>query len=184
LVYRYQNALLDDERLRRRLESLHPERRRSIPIAIACLCAVPFVLATLEDSVRMYLWIGVGCIAPLFVAVRFAEEYRIVRNWAAAVGTVIWFQKLQGRRSGAAIKYLFRASDGALHLGNATSGIRLARESKTLGIIYSRENPSRSMLVSQFWFYDFSAVSAREGDEASNIAQQPEAERRKPEAAL
>jgi hypothetical protein len=32
------------------------------------------------------------------------------------------------------------------------------------------------MLLSQFWFYDFSVVAAREGDEASNAAQQLKAD--------
>jgi hypothetical protein len=89
----------------------------------------------------------------------------------AAVGTVIWFQKIQGRRRGAAIKYLFRASDGTLHLGNARGSMRLAKENKTLGIIYSADNPSRSMLLSQFWFYDFSQVATREGTDMSEVRQ-------------
>jgi hypothetical protein len=143
---------------------------------MACLCAVPLFLASFEESVGRYFWIGIGCLAPLFLAAKFAGEHRIVRNWAPAVGTVIWFQKLQGRRRGAAVKYLFRASDGALHLGNATSSVRVAKESKTLGIIYSRDNPSRSMLLSQFWFYDFLPGAAGEENEASNVARQLKAD--------
>jgi hypothetical protein len=166
MVYRYQNALLDDEALRRRLECLHPERRRILPIAMVCLCAIPLFLARFENSVFRYVLIGAGCLAPLIVATRFAGEYRIVRNWAAAVGTVIWFQKLRNRRGGygAVIKYLFRGADGLLHLGKASGSIRLVTDRKTLGIIYSRDNPSRSMLLSQFWFYDFSpATTERSG---------------------
>jgi hypothetical protein len=175
LVYRYQNALLDDERLRQKLDCLRPERRRILPIAMACLCALPFFLARLEQSVGHYSWIGVGCLAPLLLAARFAGEYRIVRNWAAAVGTVISFQKLMNRRRGAAIKYLFRGCDGLLHLGNATVSIRL-KDSKTLGIIYSRDHPSHSMLLSQFWFYDFAPVATRESAKASEGAQELKAD--------
>jgi hypothetical protein len=170
LVYRYQNALLDDERLRQKLEYLRPERRRIVPIAMACLCALPFFLARLEQSIGRYLLIGIGCIAPLILAARFAGEYRVVRNWAAAVGTVISFQKLTNRR-GAAIKYLFRGSDGLLHLGNTTGSIRL-KDSKTLGIIYSRDRPSRSMLLSQFWFYDFAQVANHGSAQAFEVAQE------------
>jgi hypothetical protein len=115
--------------------------------------------------------IAVGCIAPLLLAARFAGEYRIVRNWASAVGTVISFQKLTNRRRGAAIKYLFRGSDDLLHLGNATGSIRL-KDSKTLGIIYSRVRPSRSMLLSQFLFYNFVPVGTRGSAEGSDIAQE------------
>jgi hypothetical protein len=136
---------------------------------MACLCAVPFFLARLEQNVGRYFLIGVGCLTPVLLAARFAGEYRIVRNWAAAVGTVISFQKLMNRRQGAAIKYLFRGCDGLLHLGNTTSSARL-KDSKTLGIIYCRDKPSRSMLLSQFWFYDFSPVAAREGSEAPDVA--------------
>jgi hypothetical protein len=136
---------------------------------MACLCALPFFLARLEQSNGRYLLIGVGCLAPLLLAARFAGEYRIVRNWAAAVGTVISFQKLMNRRRGAAIKYLFRGSDGLLHLGNATVSIRL-KGSRTVGIIYSRDKPSRSMLLSQFLFYDFVPVATRESAKASKVA--------------
>ena len=169
MVYRYQNALLDDEGLRQKLGCLRPEWR-ILSVAVACLCALPFLLARLEQSNGRYLLIGVGCLAPLLLAARFAGEYRIVRNWAAAVGTVISFQKLMNRRRGAAIKYLFRGSDGLLHLGNATGSIRL-KDSKTLGIIYSRDRPSRSVLLSQFLFYDFVPVATRESAKASEVAQ-------------
>ena len=183
MVYRYHNALLDDEKLRRKLECLRPERRRIIPIAIACLCALPFFFARLEQNAGRYLLIGVGCLAPLLLIARFAAEYRIVRNWAAAVGTVISFQKLMNRRRGAAIKYLFRASDGLLHLGNTTGSIRL-KDSKTLGIIYSRDNPSRSMLLSQFLFYDFVPVATRESAKVSEVAQGLKADSSRLKAAL
>ena len=168
MVYRYQNALLEDEGLRLRLECLRPERRRIMPIAMSCLCALPFFLARLEQNVGRFLLIAVGCLAPLLLAARFAEEYRIVRNWATAVGTVISFQKLTNSRRGAAIKYLFRGCDGLLHLGNTTGSIRL-KDTKTLGIIYSRDHPSRSMLSTQFWFYDFSPVAIPEGTEPSKL---------------
>jgi hypothetical protein len=173
LVYRYQNALLDDDELRQKLECLRPVRRRILPIAMACLCALPFLLARLEQSAGRYLWIGVGCLAPLLLAAQFAAEYRIVRNWAAAVGTVISFQKL--RRRSAAIKYLFRGSDGLLHLRNTTRSIRL-KETKTLGVIYSLDNPSRSMLLSQFLFYDFVSVATRESAKASEGARELKAD--------
>jgi len=163
MVYRYQNALQDDERLRRKLECLRPVRRRILPIAMACLCAIPFFLASFQQNVDRYPLICGGCLALVFFAAKFAGEYRIVRNWAAAVGTVIWFQTFRGRRGvGATIKYLFRGSDGLLHLGKATCNIRLLKDSKTLGIIYCSDNPSRSMLLSQFWFYDFSPIATRE----------------------
>jgi hypothetical protein len=171
MVYRYKDALLDDERLRQKLECLRPERRRIIPIAMGCLCALPFFLARLEPSVGRYLLIGVGCLAPVLLAAKFAREYRIVRNWAAAVGTVISFQKLMNRRRGATIKYLFRGCDGLLHVGNTTGSIRL-KDSKTVGIIYSRDRPSRSMLLSQFLFYDFVPVATRESAKASKVAQE------------
>jgi hypothetical protein len=113
-----------------------------------------------------------GCLAPLILATQFAGEYRIVRNWAAAVGTVIWFQKLRNRRgNGAVIKYLFRGADGLLHLGKTTGSIRLVANRETLGIIYCRDNPSRSMLLSQFWFYYFSPTATREGTERSEVSQ-------------
>jgi hypothetical protein len=175
LVYRYQNALLDDEKLRQTLERLRPERRRILPIAMACLCTLPFFLARLEQNVNRYLLIGVGCLAPLLLAARFAGEYRIVRNWTAAVGTVISFQKLMNRRRSAAIKYLFRGCDGLLHLGNATGSTRL-KDSKTLGIIYSRDRPSRSILLSQFLFYDFSPAASHESAKASEVAQELKAD--------
>ena len=169
MVYRYKNALLDDERLRQKLECLRPERRRIIPIAMACLCALPFFLARLEQSVGRYLLIGVGCLAPLLLAAKFAREYRIVRNWTAAVGTVISFQKLMNRSRGATIKYLFRGCDDLLHVGKATGSVRL-KDSKTVGIIYSQDRPSRSMLLSQFLFYDFVPVATRESARASEVA--------------
>ena len=173
MVYRYQNALLDDEELRQKLECLRPVRRRILPIAMACLCALSFLLARLEESAGRYLWIGVGCPAPLLLAAQFAAEYRIVRNWAAAVGTVISFQKL--RRRSAAIKYLFRGSDGLLHLRNTTRSIRL-KGTTTLGVIYCLDNPSRSMLLSQFLFYDFVPVTTRESAKASEGARELKAD--------
>jgi hypothetical protein len=103
LVYRYQNALLDEEGLRLRLECVRAERRRGAPIATACLGALTFFLARLEQNVARYLWIGAGCLATLLLAARFAQEDRIVRNWAAAVGTVLWFQKVRNRRSNGAV---------------------------------------------------------------------------------
>ena len=171
MVYRYQNALQDDEKLRRTLESLRPTRRRVVPIAMACLCATPFFLARFEENVARYLWIGGGCLVLVLLVAKFAGEYRIVRNWAAAVGTVIWFQKVRGRRGvGAMIKYLFRGSDGLLHLGSATRSIRLLQDKKTLGIIYCADNPSRSMLLSQFWFYNFSPIATLDGTETTEVA--------------
>lgn len=168
MVYRYQNALLEDEGLRRSLGCLRPERRRIVAIAMACLCALPFFLARLEQNVVRDVWIGVGCLAPLLLAARFAVEYRIVSNWAAAVGTVIWLQKSRPRHGvGATVKYLFRGSDGILHLGKSTCSIRSLKDSKTLGIIYSRDKPTRSMLLHKFWFYEFSPVAGREGTEPS-----------------
>ncbi len=146
-----------------------------MPVAMGFLCALPFFLARLEQSVGHYLLIGVGCIAPLLLAARFAGEYRIVRNWAVAVGTVISFQKLTNRRRGTAIKYLFRGSDDLLHLGNATGSIRL-KDSKTVGVIYSRDTPSRSMLLSQFLFYDFVPVTTRESTQAPEVPQELKAD--------
>ena len=175
MVYRYQNALLDDEALRGKLESLRPVRRRIVPIAMAFLCALPFFLSRLEENVGRYLLIGVGCLAPLLLAARFAEEYTIVRSWAVAVGTVISFQKLTNRRRGAAIKYLFRGCDGLLHLGNTTVGVQL-KDTKTLGIIYCRNKPSRSMLLSQFWFYDFSPVATWEATQPAEVGRKLKAD--------
>ena len=144
---------------------------------MACLCALPFFLARLEQSVGRYLWIGIGCLAPLLLAAKFAGEYRIVRNWEAAVGTVIWFQKFRrGRGVSAAVKYLFIGSDGLLHLGKATCSVRSLKGSKTLGIIYSRDKPSRSMLLSQFLFYDFSPVEAHNGSDKSDFARELKAD--------
>jgi hypothetical protein len=87
------------------------------------------------------------------------------------VGSVISFQKLMNSRRGAAIKYLFRGSDDLLHLGNAIGSIRL-NDSNTLGIMYSRDRPSRSMLLSQFLFYDFVPVATRDNARASEVAQE------------
>ena len=86
------------------------------------------------------------------------------------MGTVISFQKLLNRRRGARIKYLFRGSDGLLHVKNTTGNIRL-KDSKTVGIIYSRDGPSRSMLLSQFLFYDFVPVATRGSAQASDVTQ-------------
>jgi Protein of unknown function (DUF3592) len=168
MVYRYQNALRDDDGLRQKLQFLRPMPRRLIPIALACICAVPLLLARLERGVGRYVFIFFGCLVASLFAARFVHEYRVVRNWSTAVGTVLLFRK-SGHRRGARIKYAFRGSDGLVHLGSATGSVRLPKEGATLGIVYRSDDPSQSLLLSQFWFYEFSQVEAREQTEPSEI---------------
>jgi len=157
MVYRYQNALLEDDGLCQKLQFLHPVPRRVIPIALVCVCAVPFLLARLEGGIGKYVFIFFGCLVAILFAARFVQEHRIVRKWTATVGTVLLFRK-SGQRRGAQIKYAFKGSDGLVHLGSATASVRLPREGTTLAIVYRSDIPSLSLLFSQFWFYEFSQV--------------------------
>src|SRR6266571_2810501 len=50
MVYRYQNALRDDDGLRQKLQFLRPVPRRVMPIALVLICAVPLLLARLEGA--------------------------------------------------------------------------------------------------------------------------------------
>ena len=159
MVYRYQNALRDDAGLRDALNNLRPEYRRILPLALACLCAVLLLLARTQKGLGRYVFIAAGSLAALLFAARFLAEHRIVSNWAAAVGTVLLFRK--HRRRSAAIKYAFKGPDGLVYLGNATGSAFLPKEGATLGVIYRVDNPSRSLLLSKFLFYEFARVPMR-----------------------
>ncbi|SRR6266567_687126 len=168
MVYRYQNALRDDDGLRQKLQFLRPVPRRVMPIALVLICAVPLLLARLEGGVGRYVFIFFGCLVAFLFAARFVQERRVVRNWSAAVGTVLLFRR-SGHGRGAQIKYAFRGSDGLVHLGSATGSVRLPKEGATLGIVYRSDNPSQSLLLSQFWFYEFSQTEAREQTEPPEL---------------
>ena len=168
MVYRYQNALREDDGLRQKLQLLRPVPRRVMPVALACLCAVPLLLARLEGGVGGYVFIFIGCLVAFLFAARFVQEHRVISNWRAAVGTVLLFQE-SGHRRGAQIKYAFRGSDGLVYLGRATGSARLPKEGATLGIVYRLDNPSQSLLLSQFWFYEFSPVVALEQTKPSEL---------------
>jgi len=153
MVYRYASELKEDQELDRKLLFLRPIRRRVLPVALASLCATLFVLAIFERSRGRYVFAFIGCVATLLFVAEFIQEQRVVQNWSTAVGTVLSFRKV---RRGAEIKYVFKADDNRTYVGATSGGAFLPRAGRTLGIMYNRVDPSRSMPLSQFWFYEFS----------------------------
>jgi|ERR1700722_4069307 len=167
MVYRYQNALREDDELRKRLQFLRPVPRRVLPIALGCLCVGLVLLGRLDGGIGGYMFVFSGCLVGFLFAARFLKEHTVIRHWRAAVGTVLLFQKSGHSRR--RIKYGFMGSDGIVNLGRAKGSARLPKEGATLGIDYRSDNPSRSLLLSQFLFDEFSEVRVLERTEPSEF---------------
>jgi len=70
-----------------------------------------------------------------------------------AVGTVLVHKGL-GARRGARIKYGFLSADNKLHVGNVGTIPFMPKERQSVPIVYKLDDPSISLPLSSFWFYE------------------------------
>ena len=85
---------------------------------------------------------------------RFKRKHAIVSDHGKAVGTGLVHKRL-GARRGARIKYGFLSADNKLHVGNVGGTPFMPKEGQSLPIVYKLEDPSISLPLSSFWFYEF-----------------------------
>jgi len=155
MVYRYQELLREDRDVGGKLADLRVSPRRMLPFAVAALGLTLFAISGLiHDWIRVVPLVF-GCAVALGMPVQFVRERRIVLRWSSAVGTVLSRWKT-GRRYQVRIKYAFRAADQQIYIGQASGGAGLPMHGATLAVIYSSDNPSRSLPLSRFLFYEFS----------------------------
>ena len=84
---------------------------------------------------------------------RFKREHEIVSDYGKAVGTVLVHKGL-GARRGARIKYGFLSADNKLHVGNVGAIPFMPKERQSVPIVYKLDDPSISLPLSSFWFYE------------------------------
>jgi hypothetical protein len=65
------------------------------------------------------------------------------------------YTKLEGRRRGARIKYVFLSSDNKLHVDNVSGAASMPKEGQSLPLAFKLDDPSISLPLSSFWFYEF-----------------------------
>ncbi len=162
MVFRYANALRDDEALGQKLLGLRMEPRRWAFVAAGLICGSLLIAASIVHGFDRVLPGFFGSCVLAFSFAEFAKEHKIVQNWSASVGTVLNFRKFQYKK-GARIKYAFRASNGLVHLGRFTGNSRLPKEGATLVVLYHSAQPDKNHPLFGFLFYK-SSFNRIEGD--------------------
>lgn len=153
-VGRYRSLLVKNDFLGERLALLPgPVLRKMLITGILSLCVVLSYFFAVEGLSRL-LYLVFATAILMACLLRFKREHIIVSDYGKAVGTVLVYKRL-GARSGVRIKYGFLSADNQLHVGNVGGTKFMPKEGQSLPIAYSLEDPSISLPLASFWFYEF-----------------------------
>jgi len=131
-----------------------PVLRKILITGILCLCVVLLYFFAVEQGLSRLFYLVFVTAILMECLLRFKREHAIVSDCGKAVGTVLAHKRL-GARRGARIKYGFLSADNKLHVGNVGGTRFMPKEGQSLPIVYKLEDPSISLPLSSFWFYDF-----------------------------
>jgi hypothetical protein len=137
-----------------------PVLRKILTAGILCLCVVLLYFFAVEHGMSRLFYLAFATAILMVCLLRFKREYAIVSDCGKAVGTVFAHKRL-GARRGARIKYGFLSTDNKLHVGNVGGTAFMRNEGQSLPIVYKLEDPSISLPLSSFWFYEFPVESFR-----------------------
>jgi hypothetical protein len=154
-VGRYRSLLVKNDFLDQQLTLLpSPALRKLLISGILFLCVVLLYFVDVEQGLSRLFYFAFATTIFITCLLRFKRENAIVRDCGKAVGTVLMHARLEGRR-GARIKYVFLSSDDKLHVGNVSGAASMPKEGQSLPIGFKLDDPSISLPLSSFWFYEF-----------------------------
>ena len=154
-VGRYRSLLVKNDLLEQRLALLPgPVLRRTLITGVLCLCVVLLYFFAVEKGLSRLFYLVFATAILMECLRRFKREHAIVSDCGKAVGTVLAHKRL-GAKRGARIKYGFLSADNKLHVGNVGGTPFMPKEGQSLPIVYKLEDPSISLPLSSFWFYEF-----------------------------
>ena len=154
-VGRYRSLLVKNDFLEQRLALLTgPVLRKILIGGILCLCVVLLYFFVVEQGLSRLFYLAFATAILVECLLRFKREHAIVGDCGKAVGTVLEHKRL-GARRGARIKYGFLSADNKLHVGNVGGTPFMPKEGQSVPIVYKLEDPSISLPLSSFWFYEF-----------------------------
>jgi len=154
-VGRYRSLLVKNDFLEQRLALLPgPVFRKILIIGILCLCVVLLYFFAVEHGLSRIFYLVFATAILVGCLLQFKREHKIVSDCGKAVGTVL-VHKTLGPRRRARIKYGFLSADNKLHVGNVGGTPFMPKEGQSLPIVYKLEDPSVSLPLSSFWFYEF-----------------------------
>jgi hypothetical protein len=151
----YKKLLVKDEVLEKRLARLSdPVLRITRILGIPVLCAVLLYWFVTESGISRFVLLFIVAVFLFMGTVQLKREYAIVAHYGKAVGTVFVREK-PGLRRGVRIEYGFLSADDKLYIGEVSGSAFLPKEGQTIPVVYKIEDPSISLPVGSFWFYDF-----------------------------
>jgi len=155
-VGRYRSLLVKSDFLDHQLTLLpSPVLRKLLISGILFLCVVLLYFVDVEQGLSRLFYFAFATTIFITCLLRFKRERAIVGDCGKAVGTVVMRTRVEGRRRGARIKYAFLSSDNKLHVGNASGAASMPKEGQSLPIVFKLTDPSISLPLSTFWFYEF-----------------------------
>ena len=161
-VGRYRSLLVKNDFLERQLTLLpSPVLRKILISGILGLCVVLLYFFAVEKGLSRFFYLAVAAAILMECLLRFKREHAIVSDYGKAVGTVLVHKRLVrlAARRGARIKYGFLSAGNKLYLGNVGGTPFMPKEGQSLPIVYKLEDPSISLPLSSFWFYEFPEYS-------------------------
>jgi hypothetical protein len=155
-VGRYRSLLVKNDFLDQQLALLpSPILRKLLIGGILFLCVVLLYFVDVEQGLSRLFYLAFATAIFMGCLLRFKREHAIVNDCGKAVGTVLMRTKLEGRRRGVRIKYVFLSSDDKLHVGNVSGAASMPKEGESLPIVFKLDDPSISLPFTSFWFYEF-----------------------------
>jgi hypothetical protein len=161
-VGRYRRLIVKDVELEQRLAaSRDPALQTALIVVLVFLYFFGSYFFTLDHGLERFLWPVIANAVLLACVLQFRREHAVIANCGKAVGTVLLCEKLgQGRRARFRIKYGFFSVDHKLHIGKSSVPRPNLKEGQTLAILYDLNDPSRSLPLSGFCFYNVSEFLA------------------------
>lgn len=132
-----------------------PVLRKLLISGILFLRVVLLYFVDVEQGLSRLFYLAFATAIFMGCLLRFEREHAIVSDCGKAVGTVVMYTKLEGRRRGARIKYVFLSSDNKLHVDNVSGAASMPKEGQSLPLAFKLDDPSISLPLSSFWFYEF-----------------------------
>jgi hypothetical protein len=155
-VGRYRCLLVKDDFLDQQLALLpSPVLRKLLISGILFLCVVLLYFVDVDQGLSRLFYLAFATAIFMGCLLRFKREHAIVSDCGKAVGTVVMHTKLEGRRRGARIKYVFLSADNKLQVGNVSGTSSMPKEGQSVPIVFKVEDPSISLPLTSFWFYEF-----------------------------
>lgn len=131
-----------------------PVLRKLLIGTIPCLCAVLVYFSVVEPGLpRVFFAVFAGVITWNCLK-RLQLERSIVQNHGESVGTVLEHRRL-GIKRGSIIDYAFLSADNRTNVGKVKGSTALPKEGQTFVVVYNLREPSLSLPLFSFWFYEF-----------------------------